>query len=65
MSYLIGASNGSNGTEWLKAFQRGKMIDYPVKPWEKLAEPSPVMGENDTSVSLVLFMTRRGRCWKV
>ncbi|RPB09459.1 hypothetical protein P167DRAFT_560154 [Morchella conica CCBAS932] len=62
MSYLIGSSSG---TEWLKAFQRGKMIDYPVKPWEKLAEPSPVMGENDTSVSLVLFMTRRGRCSRV
>lgn len=67
MSYLVGGGeiiSIGGGGEWLKAFQRGKLIDYPMKPWEKLAEPSPIIGENDTSISLTLFKTRRARCHK-
>lgn len=73
MSYLVGggelisgsgSGGGSGGGEWLKASQRGKLVDYPMKPWERLAEPSPQIGENDTSISLTLFKTRRARCHK-
>ncbi|KAL7269262.1 RNA polymerase II mediator complex subunit [Rhizina undulata] len=60
MTYLTG---GMEQTEdWLRATQRGKLIEYPMKPWERLAEPTPIIGENDTSLSLVLFRTRKVRC---
>ncbi|PWW72922.1 hypothetical protein C7212DRAFT_359992 [Tuber magnatum] len=60
MTYLIGGGEASGSI--LKATQRGKLVDFPVKPWERLAEPSPVIGENDTSISLTLFCTRKIRC---
>lgn len=55
-SYLVGAGDGS---ETLKALQRGKAVEYAVKPWERLAEPTPSISENDVSLSLSLFKTRR------
>ena len=55
-SYLVGA--GGDG-ECLKAMQRGKVVEFGLKPWERLAEPTPNMGENDVSLSLALFRTRR------
>lgn len=60
MTYLIGGGEASGSI--LKATQRGKLVDFPVKPWERLAEPSPIIGENDTSISLTLFCTRKIRC---
>lgn len=55
-AYLVGTGDGG---ETLKALQRGKAVEYAVKPWERLAEPTPSMGENDVSLSLALFRTRR------
>lgn len=62
MSYLLDTAEAPGGG--LKATLRERLIDYPVKPWERLAEPSPVIGENDTSISMTLFKTRRVRCGK-
>lgn len=43
-----GGSGGGKGvTEVLKR--------YEIRPWEMLSEPTPNVGENDTSLSLVLF----------
>lgn len=33
---------------------------FPLKRWEMLGEPTPNMGENDTSLSLTLFASRKG-----
>ena len=49
MTYLIGGGEVSGSI--LKATQRGKLVDFPVKPWERLAEPSSIIGENDTQCS--------------
>ncbi|RPB01463.1 hypothetical protein L873DRAFT_658642 [Choiromyces venosus 120613-1] len=61
MTYLISGGEAP-AASILKATQRGKLVDFPIKPWERLAEPSPIIGENDTSISLTLFCTRRIRC---
>ena len=55
-SFLVGAEEGA---ENLKAVQKGRMAEFAVKPWERLAEPTPNIGENDVSISLVLFKTRK------
>ena len=54
--YLIGAQEA---VENLKASQKGRVLDFPVKVWERLAEPTPQFGENDTCLSLRLFRTRK------
>ncbi|TKA69974.1 hypothetical protein B0A55_08064 [Friedmanniomyces simplex] len=36
-----------------------KTTPFPLRRWEILPDPTPVMGENDTSVSLGLFGARR------
>ena len=40
-------------------------MDFPVKAWELLADATPIMGENDTSLGLGLFGTRRVKCAKL
>ncbi|KAF8244696.1 hypothetical protein K440DRAFT_663352 [Wilcoxina mikolae CBS 423.85] len=55
-SYLVGSGDGA---ESLKAIQKGKTVEFSIKPWERLAEPTPGIGENDVSLSLALFRTRR------
>ncbi|KAF8542225.1 hypothetical protein BDD12DRAFT_826310 [Trichophaea hybrida] len=55
-SYLVGSGDGA---ESLKAIQKGKIVEFSIKPWERLAEPTPGIGENDVSLSLALFRTRR------
>lgn len=37
-----------------------KLIPFPMQRWEMLGEPTPNVGENDTSLSLTLFGARRG-----
>jgi mediator of RNA polymerase II transcription subunit 12 len=54
--YLLGATDSG---ENLRALQKGKAVEFAVKPWERLAEPTPSIGENDVSLSLALFKTRR------
>lgn len=40
-------------------------MDFPVKSWELLQDPTPIMGENDTSLSLTLFGARKAKCAKL
>ena len=63
LGYLLG--NVDYPGDWLKATRAGKLMDYPVKSWELLQDPTPVMGENDTSLSLTLFRTRKSKCAKL
>ena len=37
-----------------------KISPFPLRRWEMLGEPTPNVGENDTSLSLTLFGARRG-----
>jgi mediator of RNA polymerase II transcription subunit 12 len=46
-------------THWLQLQQKGKLTPYPLRRWEILSEPTPNVGENDTSLSLTLFKARR------
>lgn len=57
LQYLFGYQEGSS--DWLKLSQRGKLCPYPLRHWEILPEPTPVVGDNDTSVSLILFEARK------
>ncbi|RPB19444.1 hypothetical protein L211DRAFT_814567 [Terfezia boudieri ATCC MYA-4762] len=63
LGYLLG--NVDYSGDWLKATRAGKLLDYPVKSWELLQDPTPIMGENDTSLSLTLFRTRKSKCVKL
>jgi mediator of RNA polymerase II transcription subunit 12 len=40
--------------------EKEKLTAYPLRRWEMLGEPTPNVGENDTSLSLTLFGARRG-----
>ena len=48
--------------------QRGRTLPFNVRWWEMLAEPTPHVGANDTSLSLTMFGARKlvaealGRC---
>lgn len=56
-SYLMGAKDGA---ESLRALQKGKKpLEFAAKAWERLAEPTPNIGENDVTLSLALFRARR------
>ncbi|KAI9740112.1 MAG: RNA polymerase II mediator complex subunit [Claussenomyces sp. TS43310] len=57
ITYLFGCSPAP--TEWLQTYQRGKLAPYPLRKWEILSEPTPNIGENDTSLSLTLFRARK------
>lgn len=55
--YIFGYS--SLPTDWLQLNQKGKLMPYPLRRWEILSEPTPNVGENDTSLSLTLFQARK------
>ena len=73
ISYLF--SIADNPTDWLvlrqkdkmqsvtgpdgKPVEKEKLTPFPLKRWEMLGEPTPNVGENDTSLSLTLFGARR------
>jgi mediator of RNA polymerase II transcription subunit 12 len=40
--------------------EKEKLTPYTLRRWEMLGEPTPNVGENDTSLSLTLFSARRG-----
>jgi mediator of RNA polymerase II transcription subunit 12 len=40
--------------------EKEKISPFPLRRWEMLGEPTPNVGENDTSLSLTLFGGRRG-----
>lgn len=57
IEYIFGYSAPPN--DWLQLSQNGKLIPYPLRRWEILSEPTPIVGENDTSLSLTLFKARK------
>ena len=66
IAYLFSIS--PNPSEWLVlstrerigGVEKEKLTQYPLRRWEMLGEPTPNVGENDTSLSLTLFGARRG-----
>jgi mediator of RNA polymerase II transcription subunit 12 len=63
--YIFGYS--ALPVDWLQLSQKGKLVLYPLRRWEILSEPTPNVGENDTSLSLTLFKARKleriGTAW--
>ncbi|KAL8626267.1 hypothetical protein Q9189_008050 [Teloschistes chrysophthalmus] len=39
--------------------QRSALQDYPIRKWEAMPDATPLMTENDTSISLTLFGARK------
>lgn len=60
---LPGAAAGAGAAEkerLEKEREREKLVPFVLRRWEMLGEPTPNVGENDTSLSLRLFGARRG-----
>ncbi|KZF20503.1 hypothetical protein L228DRAFT_270570 [Xylona heveae TC161] len=57
LQYLFDYHAGPNA--WLHASSKGKLIPYPLRPWEMLAEPTPNVGDNDASLNLTAFQARK------
>jgi mediator of RNA polymerase II transcription subunit 12 len=53
----IGGSGGAEGRGI--DIEKEKLAPFPLRRWEMLGEPTPNVGENDTSLSLTLFDARR------
>ncbi|KAL4922181.1 hypothetical protein BDW62DRAFT_78335 [Aspergillus aurantiobrunneus] len=54
--------NANSAVDCLRLQHRGRIIGpYPVRPWELLEDAAPILGVNDTAVSLKLFDARRIR----
>ena len=45
--------------ERIGGVEKEKLTQYPLRRWEMLGEPTPNVGENDTSLSLTLFGARK------
>ena len=43
-----------------RLIEKEKLAPFSLRRWEMLGEPTPNVGENDTSLSLTLFGARRG-----
>ncbi|CAG8959099.1 hypothetical protein HYFRA_00012962 [Hymenoscyphus fraxineus] len=50
----------SSGGEASKIGEKEKLTPFVLRRWEMLGEPTPNIGENDTSLNLTLFGARRG-----
>ncbi|KAI9776029.1 MAG: RNA polymerase II mediator complex subunit [Geoglossum umbratile] len=60
--YLFGYQEGpGNG---LHVAQRDKLFPFHIRRWEILSEPTPNVGENDTSLSLTLFRARKNHSYR-
>ncbi|KAF3219135.1 RNA polymerase II mediator complex subunit [Orbilia oligospora] len=57
------AGNVGATSEWLKGMSRGRLVEYSLKPWEQVSDPTPVAGDNDTSLSMTLFHARKVGGW--
>jgi mediator of RNA polymerase II transcription subunit 12 len=60
---MPGAAAGAGAAEkerLEKEREREKLVPFVLRRWEMLGEPTPNVGENDTSLSLRLFGARRG-----
>ncbi|KAI4105486.1 MAG: hypothetical protein L6R37_002749 [Teloschistes peruensis] len=61
----IFGSGGSAGDTWLQLAtgsvptERSALQDYPIRKWEAMPDATPLMTENDTSISLTLFGARK------
>ncbi|KAH8686067.1 RNA polymerase-like protein II mediator complex component Srb8 [Tricladium varicosporioides] len=55
----IPASSGPDVTE-KRMPEKEKLTPFVLRRWEMLGEPTPNIGENDTSLNLTLFGARRG-----
>ncbi|KAL4786458.1 hypothetical protein BJX76DRAFT_365831 [Aspergillus varians] len=56
------SENTNSAADRLRVQHRGRIIGpYPVRPWELLEDAAPILGVNDTAVSLKLFDARRVR----
>jgi mediator of RNA polymerase II transcription subunit 12 len=53
-------STSAGGSRANKGSEKEKLVPFPLRRWEMLGEPTPNVGENDTSLSLTLFGARRG-----
>jgi len=51
-----GSASGGEG----RVPEKEKLTPFTLRRWEMLGEPTPNVGENDTSLSLTLFGARRG-----
>ncbi|KAL8779298.1 MAG: hypothetical protein Q9194_001513 [Teloschistes cf. exilis] len=64
LQYIFG-SGGSGGDTWLQLAtgsgptERSAQQDYPIRKWEAMPDATPLMTENDTSISLTLFGARK------
>ncbi|KAF3915726.1 hypothetical protein AA313_de0204357 [Arthrobotrys entomopaga] len=56
------AGISASGSEWLKGWSRGRYFEFPLKPWEQVSDPTPVAGDNDTSLSMTFFHARKVGC---
>ncbi|KAG4031211.1 hypothetical protein MFRU_009g00020 [Monilinia fructicola] len=55
------AGRNSNNTNTDRGKEQSpQFFPFTMKRWEMLGEPTPNMGENDTSLSLTLFASRKG-----
>lgn len=57
LRYIFGF--GKDRDDCLMLNQKGKMVPFPLRRWENLSEPTPMVGENDTALSLSLFQARK------
>jgi mediator of RNA polymerase II transcription subunit 12 len=55
----IPAVQGSGPSDG-RPVEKEKLTPFALRRWEMLGEPTPNVGENDTSLSLTLFGARRG-----
>jgi mediator of RNA polymerase II transcription subunit 12 len=53
-------SGAAERERWEREREREKLVPFVLRRWEMLGEPTPNVGENDTSLSLTLFGSRRG-----
>ncbi|RKF64419.1 Mediator of RNA polymerase II transcription subunit 12 [Erysiphe neolycopersici] len=62
LSQTDGKTNTLPGivTDDATSLVKDKMVPFSMRRWEMLSEPTPNVGENDTSLSLTLFGARRG-----
>lgn len=64
LQYVFG-SGGSAGDTWLQlatgsdSAQKSALQEYPIRKWEAMPDATPLMTENDTSISLTLFGARK------
>jgi mediator of RNA polymerase II transcription subunit 12 len=59
---VVVSGSGENSTTDQRQFlgNKEKIMPFNLRRWEMIGEPTPNVGENDTSLNLTLFGARRG-----